>query len=210
MSVRIWRAGEPLGELAAAVERGVVVAIPTESSYGLAVDPRDGEAVGRLLAFKRRAGRLPFPLVIGDRAQLAALPVDPEAAIVRRFGHLWPAPLSLVVPLRSPLPAALGESTTAVRVPDHEQLRELLLALGRPLTATSANLSGEPPALDVESAARLLESLDEAWVVDGGALPGGAPSTLVAMVGTEVRLVRPGRFPVDQLRAAGETAEGAG
>ncbi|MCL4838652.1 MAG: L-threonylcarbamoyladenylate synthase, partial [Thermoanaerobaculia bacterium] len=175
MSVRIWRAGEPLGELAAAVERGVVVAIPTESSYGLAVDPRDGEAVGRLLAFKRRAGRLPFPLVIGDRAQLAALPVDPEAAIVRRFGHLWPAPLSLVVPLRSPLPAALGESTTAVRVPDHEQLRELLLALGRPLTATSANLSGEPPALDVESAARLLESLDEALVVDGGALPGGAP-----------------------------------
>lgn len=210
MSVRIWRAGEPLGELAAAVERGVVVAIPTESSYGLAVDPRDDEAVGRLYALKRRAGRLPFPLVLGERAQLAALPVDPEAAIVRRFGHLWPAPLSLVVPLRSPLPAALGESTVAVRVPDHELLRELLLALGRPLTATSANLSGEPPALDLAGAARLLEGLDEAWVIDGGTLPGGAPSTLVAMVGTEVRVVRPGRFPLDRLHAAGEAPEGPG
>lgn len=209
MSVRIWRAGEPLEELAAAVGRGVVVAVPTESSYGLAVDPRDEEAVGRLYALKRRAGRLPFPVVFGERAQLGELPVDPEAAIVRRFGHLWPAPLSLVVPLRSPLPAALGESTTAVRVPDHEQLRGLLLALGRPLTATSANLSGEPPALDVAGAVRLLEGLEEAWVVDGGTLPGGPPSTLVAMVGTEVRLVRPGRFPFDRLQPAPETAEGA-
>ena len=202
MSVRIWRPGDSLRELAGAVARGVVVAVPTESSYGLAVDPRDADAVGRLYAFKRRAGRLPFPVVIGDRTQLAALPVDEEAPIVARLGHLWPAPLSLVVPLQSPLPAALGESTVAIRVPDHPLLCELLLALGAPLTATSANLSGEPPALDAAAAAALLAGLDEAWVVDGGPLPGGLPSTLVALVGAELRMVRPGRFPFERLAAA--------
>ncbi|HNU82916.1 MAG TPA: L-threonylcarbamoyladenylate synthase [Thermoanaerobaculia bacterium] len=204
MSVRIWRPGEPLEGLAGAVAAGRVIAIPTESSYGLAVDPRDGDAVGRLFAFKRRAGRLPFPVVIGERAQLSLLPVDPAAPIMAQFGHLWPAPLSLVVPLRRPLPAALGESTAAIRIPDHALLRELLCALGVPLTATSANRAGEPPALSVEEAAALLAELDEAWVVDGGTLPGGLPSTLVAMVGSEVRMVRQGRFPIARLVPAGQ------
>lgn len=181
--------------------RGAIVAIPTESSYGLAVDPRDAAAVERIYALKRREAGKPLPVVLGAREQLALLPVDAEAEIVRRLAPLWPAALSLLVPLVAALPAAAGEPTVAVRVPAHPGLRELLLALGRPLTATSANLAGEPPLLEPAEVAALLAGLD-ALVVDGGRLPGGAPSTLVALADGEVRILRRGRYALPDAAVA--------
>jgi L-threonylcarbamoyladenylate synthase len=85
-----------------------------------------------------------------------------------------------------------------VRVPDHERLRGLLAELGHGLTATSANRSGEEPLLDPAEAARLLTGHD-AVVVDGGVLPGGPPSTLVAIEGERLVVLRAGRFPAERL-----------
>jgi L-threonylcarbamoyladenylate synthase len=198
--VRIWHEGEPVGALAAAIDRGAVVAIPTESSYGLAVDPRDAAAVARVMALKGRDAGKPLPVVVAEEAALRALPVDRECEALRRFAALWPAPLSLLLPLTAPLAAAAGEPSVAVRVPAHPLLRRLLAALGRPLTATSANLAGDPAILDPTAAAELLATGgEESWLVDGGMLPGGLPSTLVAVERGEVRILRVGRFPSDRL-----------
>ncbi len=136
-----WRWGDPVDPLVAAVERRAVIALPTESSYGLAVDPRSAEGVERIFRLKGRAPDQPLPVVAADRAQIEALGTSLDDPVLDRLADLWPAPLTLLLPLRNDLPAAAGTGRLAVRVPAHERLRGLLSSLGRPLTATSANRS---------------------------------------------------------------------
>jgi L-threonylcarbamoyladenylate synthase len=186
-----WRWGDPVEPLRAVLSRGGVLAIPTESSYGLAVDPRSAAGVEAIYRLKGRERGKPLPVVIADRQQLAALPLAPLAEPLRRAMGLWPAPLSLVLPLAAPVPAAAGGTTLAVRVPAHSRLRELLAALGTPLTATSANLGGEPSIVDPDAVALLLAGTDGV-LLDDGVLRGGPPSTLAAWESGEWRIVRPG------------------
>lgn len=196
-----FRPGDPIEPIRALVEAGGVLAIPTESSYGLAVDPSNAEGIDLVYRLKGRDAARALPLVAADRSQIAALGADvgpldhPEIAPwIERF---WPGPLTVVLPLGPAgreLPARAPDGTVAVRVPGHEGLRRLLVGIGRPLTATSANRSGEPPMLDPDGAARLLAGLPEgrAAVVDGGVLPGGPPSTLVRLRGGRVEVLRRG------------------
>jgi L-threonylcarbamoyladenylate synthase len=186
-----WRFGEPVAPLRELVARGGVLAIPTESSYGLAVDPRHPQGVEAIYRLKARERGKPLPVVAASVEQLAQLPLDPTSEALRRAAAWWPAALTVLVPLLAPLPAAAGEPALAVRVPAHRPLRELLAALGTPLTATSANRSGEPPLLDPGEVAELLAGMD-ATMVDGGVLPGGPPSTLATWDGGGWRVLRPG------------------
>jgi L-threonylcarbamoyladenylate synthase len=189
----------------ALLRRGGVLAIPTESSYGLGADPRNPAGVEAIYRIKQRERGKPLPVVVSGRGQLAELGVDlgagPNLYIVERLCELWPAPLTVLLRISHPLPAAAGEARLAVRVPDHEKLRELLSALGNGLTATSANRSGGEPALDPSAAAELLAG-EDAMVVDGGVLPGGPPSTLAAIEGGWPVVLRKGRFPTERLMAA--------
>jgi L-threonylcarbamoyladenylate synthase len=153
------------------------------------------EAIYRIK--EREAGKA-LPVVVAGREQLAALGIDPNLYIVERLFEHWPAPLTAVLPIARPLPASAGEGTLAVRVPAHEGLRGLLAELGHGLTATSANRSGEPPILDPAEAAGLLAGTDGV-VVDGGILPGGPPSTLVAIEEDGLVVLRTGRFPSERL-----------
>ncbi|HUO86396.1 MAG TPA: L-threonylcarbamoyladenylate synthase [Thermoanaerobaculia bacterium] len=199
---RRWRFGDDPALPVAVVVRGGILAIPTESSYGLAVDPTSRRGVEAIYRIKRREAGRPLPVVVAGTAQLARLGVDPAAPQVAWAARRWPAALTVVLPLAaagSPLPAAAGGGSVAVRVPDHPRLVELLAATG-PLTATSANLSGDPPILDPDEVAALLAGAD-ALVVDDGRLPGGPPSTLVAFEGGQVRVLRHGRVPSDALTA---------
>lgn len=177
------------------LDRGGVLAIPTESSYGLAVDPRNPEGIARVFALKGRDAAKALPVVAADRAQVAALGVDLErpelAPLLQGWSTLWPGPVSVVLPVAGDLPAAAEDGTVAVRIPDHGGLRRLLAILGRPLTATSANRSGEPPVLDAGGAARLLAGTDGV-VVDGGTLAGGPPSTLIRFRDGRVEVLREG------------------
>ena len=205
--IGFWRWGdlvEPLQELLA---RGGVLAIPTESSYGLGADPRNRKGVEAIYRIKGREPRKALPVVVADLAQLAGLGIDPDLSILRPLSACWPGPLTAVLPIRSGIPAAAGEPTLAVRIPGHEGLRSLLAALGHGLTATSANPSGEEPVLDPEGAADLLAG-EDAMVVDGGVLPGGPPSTLVAIEEGGPVVLRTGRFPVERLREALRAAQG--
>jgi L-threonylcarbamoyladenylate synthase len=184
------------------VARGGVLAIPTESSYGLAADPRSASGVAAIFRVKGREAAKPLPVVVADLAQIHDLGGETSGA--ERLGLLgrWPAALTLVLPIREPLPAAVGGLTLGFRVPAHPRLRALLAALGHGLTATSANRSGEPPVLDPDELAPLLVRSD-AVIVDDGTLAGGAPSTVLEVVGGEARVLRPG--PVD-LRPSAESS----
>lgn len=206
MSVPFWRQGDPPGPLADCLDRGGVLAIPTESSYGLAADPLNREGVANVYRVKGRPGEKPLPVVAASRRQLAALGCDLSQPALAALAAAWPAPLSLLVPTNQPVAAAAGEPRLAVRIPGHEGLRALLTALGRPLTATSANRAGRPPLNTPQDAAALLAGYD-AIVVDAGPLPGGPPSTMIAVERGEVRVLRPGRFPAAEIERLLATME---
>lgn len=163
--------------------RGGVLAVPTESSYALAVDPAHAEAVAAVFRIKGRGWHQPLPVAAASVAGLEELGVTFPPAIRGSLEALWPAPLTAVLPLTRPVAAAAGGETLAVRIPEHEGLRALLKEVG-PLTVTSANRSGEPPALTAEAVLGLLAGEDAA-VLDAGPLGGGPPSTLVRWDGPE-------------------------
>jgi L-threonylcarbamoyladenylate synthase len=196
--VRVFRFGDPVEPLRELLARGGVLAIPTESSYGLGVDPRNPAGVEAVYRIKEREAGKPLLVVVAGREQLAGLGVDPNLYIVDRLLAFWPAPLTAVLPIERPLPASAGTWTLAVRVPEHPELRELLATLGHGLTATSANRSGGEPILDPEEVAGLLAG-EDAIVVDGGKLSGGPPSTLVAIEEGGLKVLRKGRFPAERL-----------
>jgi L-threonylcarbamoyladenylate synthase len=199
-----WRWEDPVEPLRELLRRGGVLAIPTESSYGLGADPRNSKGVEAIYRIKGREPRKALPVVVADLGQLADLGIDPGLSILRPLSACWPGPLTVLLPISRPwqeLPAAAGEPSLAVRIPGHDRLRELLGALGHGLTATSANVSGREPVLDPEGAAELLAG-EDGMVVDGGVLAGGPPSTVVAIEEAGPVVLRTGRFPVERLREA--------
>ena len=181
-----------MAEAAAILQRGGVVAFATDTLYGLAADPRREDAVKKLFAAKGRDDRVPMPLVAADldQAQQAGTFGEIELRLARQF---WPGPLTIVVPARPLIATAIrgGGTTIGVRVPAHAVARALCRGMGWCLTATSANLSGEPsPASASELDRRLVSRIDA--ILDSGAAPGGAPSTIVAASRDGVRLLRAG------------------
>jgi len=195
----IWSWGEDLAVLSGVLERGGMLAIPTESSYGLGVDPRSAEGVATLYRFKGRPLEKALPVVMGDLEQLTLVGGDPGASELSELAALWPAPLTVVVPLAHAIPASSGGRSLAVRIPAHDRLRVLLQELGTPLTATSANPAGGQPV----SESRVLLSMLSGWpsvVVDDGALTGGEASTIVQIVEEGYRVLRVGALSPGWLR----------
>jgi len=170
-----------------AMSRSQVIALPTETFYGLAADPSDRVAVDRIYAVKGRESGKALPMVAADMAQveeLAELTAEQRGALAT----VWPAAVTVVLPSRvGPVP---DTGTVAVRVPDHTLLRSLLARVGA-LTATSANRSGAPPCSTPQE---VLEAVGAgvALLLDGGATAGGSPSTLLDWTGERPRIVRAG------------------
>ncbi len=244
----LWSFGDPLAPLRALLARGGVLAIPTESSHGLAALPGSAAGIAAIYHIKRRERGKPLPVVIAGLDQLAGLGIAADLPILGPLSAFWPGPLTVVLPIglsgasgvsglsgasrgagvagarRVAVAAAAGSGRLAVRVPGHPRLLDLLSRLGHGLTATSANRSGGEPILDPRQAAELLAG-ESAMVVDGGLLPGGPPSTLVAPLAGGgvaagaaaagaaagaggpagdgrwvVELLRAGRLPIERLR----------
>ena len=175
---------------------GGVVAYPTDTLYGLAADPRDPAAIDRLVDAKRRPAGLAIPLIACDPAQAerAAGALTPLAR--RLMDAFWPGPLAVVVGAAASLDRrVVGEGgTIAVRVPANAVARALAGAFHYPITATSANRSGQPsPATAADAGAAFGSDIDA--VIDAGPTPGGAPSTIVDARGAAPRLVREGAVP---------------
>ncbi len=195
-----------LAAAAGSLRRGGVVAYPTETFYGLGALASDGAAVERLVRLKGRPDGKPLPLLAADLAQVELVAELPPLAR-RLAAAFWPGPLTLVVPARPELHAAItgGGATVGVRVTSSPVAAALARAAGGALVATSANLAGAPPAATAaELDPRLVARLD--LVLDAGPAPGGLPSTVVAVEGGVLRLLRPGVVPfaaLEALRRAG-------
>ncbi len=203
-SLRRWYPGDEVAPLRQHLADGGVLIIPTESSYGLAVDPRNATGVQAVYRLKGREGGKPLPVVAADGQQILHLGVAPSSPGLATAHRLWPAPLTVVLPIAEPLAATAGSATLAVRIPAHPPLRQLLQALGCPLTATSANFSGDPPIIEPSQLQALMGEQD-VILIDDGVLSGGAPSTLVRPLVGGVEVLRQGAFDMQYwYRAAGQ------
>ena len=179
----------------AALERGEIVGLPTDTVYGIGADPWQEGAVARLFAVKDRPEVKPIPVLASSPASLADVAVLEGRARAAGERH-WPGPLTLVVPRVRNLPAWLGDpaaGSIAVRVPDHPVALALLDAWG-PLAVTSANLSGDDPVLDHRQASAILGGGVAVYLP--GVAAGPSASTVVDMTGGQPRVLRPG--PIDE------------
>jgi len=179
---------------------GGIVAFPTDTVYGFAVNVRDAAAVRRLFEVKGRSARAALPLIAASTAQVVAATgalTAREAVLAATF---WPGPLSVVRDAPGWLPAEVhgGHRTVAIRVPNHRVARSLAEAFGGIIAATSANRSGDSPAV---TAADLGDLADDprVFVVDGGPTTGGAPSTLVDVRGSQPVCLREGAVPWERV-----------
>jgi L-threonylcarbamoyladenylate synthase len=192
-----------LAEAVAVLARGGLVAVPTETVYGLAADATDPAAVAAIYAAKGRPAKNPLIVHCPDLAEADRHGVLDGGA--RRLAEaFWPGPLTLVVPRRpgSAVTAAVtaGLDTVALRVPDAPLVAALARALGRPLAAPSANRSGRVSATDAEAVvAELGAAVD--LVIDGGPSAIGVESTIVAVDAAGARLLRAGGLPPEAIEA---------
>jgi L-threonylcarbamoyladenylate synthase len=191
-----------LGEAVRAIQAGGVVAVPTETLYGLAADPFRAESVERVFAVKGRVAGRALPLMASDTDQVidrfGALP-----ALGRQLAsRFWPGPLTLLIaaPLSLAAGVAGGTGKVGVRIPAHAVARALCRACGLPLTATSANISGAAPSGDPDEVERWFGDRIDV-LVDSGRTPGGLPSTIVDVTGSAPLLVRRGAIPWDEIKA---------
>jgi L-threonylcarbamoyladenylate synthase len=184
-----------------------VLAYPTETVYGFGGGV-DQESVARLMAMKHRPDGKPFLLLINGSEMLARLDLHLTPAASALAARFWPGPITLVLPggdRRVPAPLRGPEGGIAVRWTSHPGLQHLIQAYGDPITSTSANLPGDPPAM---SAATILRD----WrpeivggalrVLDGGTLTPSSPSTVIDCMGERPRVIRPGAIASAALRAA--------
>jgi L-threonylcarbamoyladenylate synthase len=195
-------APDPAG-IAAAVavlQSGGIVAYPTDTLYGLAVDPRNDTAVERLFAVKGRGAASAIALIAADAAMAEGVAASGFGPLERRLASaFWPGPLTIVVPASGGMSAALApRGTLGVRVPAHLVARSLSAAFGACITATSANLTGRPPAVTADEVAATLGELVDC-LVDAGPAPGGPPSTIVEVVDGRPVLHRAGAVAWDRV-----------
>ncbi|MBL1110607.1 threonylcarbamoyl-AMP synthase [Streptomyces sp. 5-8] len=190
-------------EKAAGVLRaGGLVALPTETVYGLGADAEDPAAVGRIFQVKGRPPSHPLIVHIGGAEQLDDWVQDVPATARRLAGHFWPGPLTLVLRRgpRVPLEATGGLETVAVRVPDHPVALALLAAFGGGVTAPSANRFGSvSPTTADDVRAELGDAVD--FVLDGGPCEVGVESTIVDATGEIPSILRPGGVTREDLEA---------
>jgi L-threonylcarbamoyladenylate synthase len=187
------------------LERNGVLAYPTETVYGFG-GAIDGTSVERLMAVKKRAEGKPFLLLIAGSEMIERLGLHLSNAASMLAARFWPGPLTLVLPggeRRVPGRLRGPEGGIAVRWTSHAGLQRLIAAMGDPLTSTSANLPGLPPA---RSAADILSHWDaeiadgRIRLLDGGALQPSAASTVVDCTTRRPRVIRPGAIPASTLR----------
>lgn len=175
-----------------ALKSGGIIAIPTDTVYGLAADPFNADAVQRLYTFKGRPDSKPIPLVLSAVEDIHSVAQNLPGFFFHLTDRFWPGGLTIVVEAKDLLPIlTAGGNTVGVRIPDNPLLLQILQAFGGPAAITSANLSGEPPAtspeeIDIELTSRI------DMIVEGGKTPGPMPSTVYDISVSPPRIRRQG------------------
>jgi tRNA threonylcarbamoyl adenosine modification protein (Sua5/YciO/YrdC/YwlC family) len=189
-----------LDEITQALAAGDVVAVPTDTVYGLAVDPSAPGAVDRVFALKQRPEQFQLPVLIADPTGLVGL-AQATASVERLISRYWPGPLTIVLPRLTGVTFDLGgdPATIGVRCPDSPLLRELLRRTG-PLAVTSANRHGEPP-LRTAGEVRRRFGAGVTVVLDGGRCD-RTPSTVISLASPDAKCLREGAIPFAEIAAS--------
>ncbi len=185
------------------VRRGALVAFPTDTVYGLGTSAFDQDAVLRIYLAKDRPPDKAIPILLDSLDQLGLVATNPGQNALALARLFWPGPLTIVVAKHPRVPAAVAGETVGVRVPDHPTALALL-ALSGPLAVTSANLSGSPSPVTASEVRQQLDGRLE-LILDGGAVRGGIPSTVVDCTGPEIIVLRSGPVTLEQMKAALES-----
>ena len=160
------------------LKSGGVIAIPTDTVYGLGADPFNADAVQKLYTIKGRPDGKPIPLVLSSVADVHRVARNLPDFFFHLTDRFWPGGLTIIVEAKELLPVlTAGGNTVGVRIPDNPLLLQILHAFGGPAAITSANLSGEPPATSPQEIGDTLASRID-LIVDGGKTPGPIPSTV--------------------------------
>ena len=196
---------ELVQHVANSLNAGNVVALPTDTFYGLAVDPVNLRAVERIYEIKTRARHKPLSLLIGEVAQAYELSRNLDSAFDRLAEKFWPGPLTLVVKAGGKLPLRVTANTgnLALRVPEAAIPRAVVGRLGLPITATSANLRGQP---ECSYASSVRDQLGDKipLIVDGGPTPRTTATTIVDLSGggNSWMILREGAIPTHEIALA--------
>jgi len=183
-----------------ALKRGGIIAYPTETFYGLGVIFDKEDSLRRLYEIKQRPKEKAMPLIIGNKELLLLLTktINPRAfLLMERF---WPGPLTLILPAKEYISSYLtaGTDRVAVRIPGESFALHLARKANFPFTATSANLSGTPPAKDAEEVTRYFRDAID-LLIDKGPTPGGLPSTIIDATGEKMKILREGAVSRESL-----------
>lgn len=188
--------------IAKSVAAGLIVGLPTDTFYGLAVDPVNLRAVDRIYELKNRARHKPLSLLIADTAQAYGLARECDITFDRLAERFWPGPLTIIVKAGSRLPLRVTANTgnVALRVPEAPIARAVVTRLGLPITATSANLQGQP---ECSFASCVREQLGDKipLIVDGGPTARSVPTTIVDLTagGRSWSILREGAIPTHEI-----------
>ncbi|MFA6024207.1 MAG: L-threonylcarbamoyladenylate synthase [Candidatus Gracilibacteria bacterium] len=178
-----------------ALHQGLVVAHATETCYGLAADIFQKVALEKLYSLKKMPRDKPVSVLVRDLEEAERYGEFSAVAIELALKY-WPGPLTIIVPRKVALPKLVnfGQSTVGFRVSSNKKTRQLLEAFGGPLTTTSANIHGQPQAYSVQE--MLDQGLVPDFVLDSGRIGENPPSTIVEVMGDEVRVVRQGGLKI--------------
>jgi L-threonylcarbamoyladenylate synthase len=183
----------------ALLQAGELVALPTDTVYGVAAIANRPSAVARIYVAKGRPPEKALPLLLAHPRDLDTVAEGVSELVRRLVAQLWPGGLTLIVSKSNAVPLEVSFTpTVAVRVPDMPLARRIIAAVGAPVAVTSANLSGQP---DARTASEALAQLGGriAAVVDGGPSPGGVPSTILDCTTNPPRVLRVGAISVETL-----------
>jgi L-threonylcarbamoyladenylate synthase len=191
---------ETIGIAARILAEGGLVAFPTDTVYGVGAHAFQPDAVERIYVAKTRPQDKAIPILLSQADDLALIAEGiPETAwlLAERF---WPGGLTLVLPKKANVPdiVSAGGPTVAVRAPDHPVPRALIAALGAPLAATSANLSGRPSPVTAQEVEAELGGRSE-LILDGGRCPGGVPSTVLDLTTDPPAILRAGAISAGEI-----------
>jgi L-threonylcarbamoyladenylate synthase len=198
------KANEPSAEIAAAaveaLRRGEVIVFPTETLYGLGADALNSSAVEKVFELKGRDPANPIPVLVANRSMLESLVAEVPSLAEQLIARFWPGPLTIVLPACAGIPRPLVNSRgcVGVRISSSPTATDLVEKLGRPLTATSANPSGQPAARTAREAKDYFAGKLEVFI-DGGELKSKIGSTVIEITKDSLAVIREGEISKAEL-----------